>query len=275
MLPLIEQMALTIGLLHANQKGQPMQLELTGLNALVTGASKGIGLTIAQTLAQEGAHVTLVARDEKALATAAAKIADETGIKPDIVVADIATREGVERVAARSEPLDILVNNAGAIPPGDLATIDEDTWRTAWDLKVFGYINLTRAFAPRLSARGGVIVNVIGAGAETLSPDYICGAVGNAALVAFTRAYAKQFATMGGRIVGLNPGAVATERMQLFLKSRAAEALGDEGRAAELTAGLPYGRAATPQEVADAVAFLASRRSAYTNGTILSLHGGG
>ncbi|SDF49379.1 Short-chain dehydrogenase [Salipiger thiooxidans] len=251
-----------------------MDLNLAGLNALVTGASKGIGLAVARTLAQEGAQVTLVARDAGRLAAAAAQISEDTGVTPDIIAADLASREGVDLVAAHKGPLDILVNNAGAIPPGDLATIDEGTWRAAWDLKVFGYINLTRALAPRIAARGGVIVNVIGAGAETLSPDYICGAVGNAALVAFTRAYARQFAGMGGRIVGLNPGLVATERMQVFLRSRAAAELGDEGRAAGLTAGLPYGRAATPREVADAVAFLASPRSGYTNGTVVSVHGG-
>ncbi|EAQ10826.1 hypothetical protein BD830_10772 [Maritimibacter alkaliphilus HTCC2654] len=252
-----------------------MDLNLSGLNALVTGASKGIGLATARTLAQEGVQVTLVARDCDRLADAAAQIEGDTGLRPDVVAADLATREGVERVAARETPVDILVNNAGAIPPGDLASIDEDRWRAAWDLKVFGYINMTRALAPRIAERGGVIVNVIGAGGEALSADYICGAVGNAALMAFTRAYAKQFNSMGGRIVGLNPGLVATERMQVFLKSRAAAELGDEGRADELTRGLPYGRAADPQEVADAVAFLASPRSGYTNGTILSLHGGG
>ena len=252
-----------------------MQLDLTGLNAIVTGASKGIGFTTALTLAREGARVTLVARNADTLAEAAERIADKTGITPDTIAADLATSRSVEQLAAKSGPLDILVNNAGAIPPGDLQAIDEMTWRMAWDLKVFGYINLTRALGPRIADRNGVIVNVIGAGAESLSPDYICGAVGNAALVAFTRAYAKQFGAMGGRIVGLNPGPVATERMQLFLKARAADEFGDEGRAGELTASLPYARPASPQEIADAVAFLASPRSAYTNGTVLSIHGGG
>lgn len=252
-----------------------MQLDLTGLSALVTGGSQGIGFATALSLAREGANVTLVARNSERLALAAEKIGRETAMTPDTLVADLATHEGIARIAGRAEPVDILVNNAGAIPPGDLAAIDEITWRAAWDLKVFGYINLTRALAPGIAARKGVIINVIGAGAESLSPSYICGAVGNAALVAFTRAYAKQFATMGGRIVGLNPGAVATERMQLFLKARARDLLNDEGRAAEMSAKLPYGRPASPEEVADAVTFLASPRSAYTNGTVLSLHGGG
>ena len=252
-----------------------MQLDLAGLNAVVTGASKGIGYSTALTLSREGARVTLVARNADTLAEAAAQIAEETGTTPDTIAVDLATSVGVEQLAAQSGPLDILVNNAGAIPPGDLQAIDEKTWRMGWDLKVFGYINLTRALAPRIADRNGVIVNVIGAGAESLSPDYICGAVGNAALVAFTRAYAKQFRAMGGRIVGLNPGPVATERMQFFLKARAADEFGDEGRAAEVTASLPYARPASPQEIANAVAFLASSRSAYTNGTVLSIHGGG
>ena len=119
-----------------------MLLDLKGLNAIVTGASKGIGHATALTLAREGARVTLVARNANTLATAAAQIAGETGSTPDTVAADLATREGIDRLAQRSGPVDILVNNAGAIPPGDLQAIDENTWRTAWDLKVFGYINM-------------------------------------------------------------------------------------------------------------------------------------
>ena len=251
-----------------------MKCDHSNRHALITGGSGGIGLATAKALAEEGARITIVSRSVDRLAKAAHDIETETGTKPAVIAADLSTNAGIALVVAGSGPIDILVNNAGAIPPGDLAGIDDATWRSAWDLKVFGYINLTRAYAPQIAQSKGVIVNVIGAGAESLSPGYICGAVGNAALVAFTKAYAKQFAKMGGRIVGLNPGAVGTERMLLFLKQQARETLGDESRFAEMTADLPYGRSATPSEIADAVVFLASDRSAYTNGTVLSIHGG-
>lgn len=78
--------------------------------------------------------------------------------------------------------MDILVNNAGAIPPGTLLDVDEATWRAAWDLKVFGLINLTRALYRGIAARGGVVVNIIGSAAESFPADYIAGASGNAVL---------------------------------------------------------------------------------------------
>ena len=89
---------------------------------------------------------------------------------------------------ARDYPdIDILVNNAGAIPGGSLLNVDEATWRKAWDLKVFGYVNMCRAFYALMQKRKrGVIVNVVGNAADTHDPEYICGVAGNAALTAFT-----------------------------------------------------------------------------------------
>jgi 3-oxoacyl-[acyl-carrier protein] reductase len=252
-----------------------MDLELAGKTVLVTGASRGIGLATARAFAREGANLVLVARSVGDVEEAANRIAADYLVAASPYAYDLATDAEVCALNARLPPIDILVNNAGAIPPGDLAAIDDATWRQAWDLKVMGYISMTRALAKGIAARKGAIINVIGAGAETLDPAYICGAVGNAALVAFTRAYARQFSKMGGRIVGLNPGAVKTSRMELFLRARAREKFGDESRAPELVAQSPYGRFADPEEIADAIVFLASSRSGYTNGTILSIHGGG
>jgi NAD(P)-dependent dehydrogenase (short-subunit alcohol dehydrogenase family) len=170
--------------------------------------------------------------------------------------------------------LDLLFNNAGAIPPGGLQAVDDARWRAAWDLKVFGFISLARALYPKLAARGGVIVNIIGAAGETMPPDYIAGASGNAALMAFTRALGKSAPKDGVRVVGVNPGPVSTERLTSLLRVQAERELGDSDRWPELAASMPFGRFASAREVADAALFLASPRSAYTSAAILTIHGG-
>ena len=152
--------------------------------------------------------------------------------------------------------MDILVNNAGAIPPGTLLAVDSETWRRAWDLKVFGFISLTRALYAGLAARGGVVVNVIGAAGEKFPASYIAGAAGNAALMAFTRALGRASPADNLRVVGINPGATATERFEMLSRHRAEQQMGDAARAPELVRHLPFGRAALPEEIGHAVAFL-------------------
>jgi len=252
-----------------------MDLQLAGKRALITGGSKGIGRASARMLAEEGCDVTLVSRDATTLAEASAAIRATRQVAVRTIAADLTQQSEVERVAAETGEIDILVNNAGAIPPGAITGVGNETWRHAWDLKVFGYISLCRAVYPAMAARrAGVIVNVIGAAGEHFDPNYIAGSTGNAGLMAFTRALGKGAKRDGVRVVGINPGPVATQRMEMLMRARAAKELGDADRWRELTAGMAYGRPATPEEIAAAVAFLASPRSAYTNATILTIDGG-
>ena len=250
-----------------------MDLNLTGKRALITGASKGIGRATALRLAEEGCDVMLVARTPEILDEAAADIRARFQVAVTTLPADLSVQAEIERTAAWAGELDILVNNAGAIPPGDLVGVDDARWRDAWDLKVFGYIGMCRAFYPVLKARGGVIVNIIGAAGEWLDPGYIAGSTGNAALMAFTKTLGKGAQKDGMRAVGINPGPVATGRMESRLRGVAKEQFGDEDRWRELTKDMPYGRPAAPEEIAAAVAFLASPLSAYTTGTILTIDG--
>ena len=250
-----------------------MDLNLAGKRALITGASKGIGRAVASRLAEEGCDVVLVARTAEALEAAAADIRGRFQVSAQALPADLSRQTEVERVAGEAGEVDILVNCAGAIPSGDLLAIDDAKFRAAWDLKVFGYISMSRAFYEVLKARSGVIVNVIGAAGEWLDAGYIAGSTGNAALMAFTRALGKGAAKDGFRVVGINPGMTATDRMVTLLKARAAKELGDAERWPELTKTLPYGRPAKPEEISAAVAFLASPLSGYTSGTILTIDG--
>lgn len=253
-----------------------MDLHLAGRKALVTGASKGIGFAIARQLAAEHCRVVLVASDQTRLEAARQQLltsAPEADIA--IFAADVSRDETAERLAEAHGDADILVNNAGAIPQGDLQAVDQQRWRAAWDLKVFGYIGVARAFYARMAARrAGVIINIIGMGGERLDAQYITGAAGNAALMAFTRALGGASHRDGVRVVGINPGPVATDRMETRLRVNASRQLGDPERWRELTADMPFGRAGAPEEIAAATAFLASDRSAYTTGTILTIDGG-
>jgi NAD(P)-dependent dehydrogenase (short-subunit alcohol dehydrogenase family) len=247
-----------------------MDLHLRGKRALITGGSKGIGLATAALLAEEGCDLILVARNPADLAQAAQAQARH-GVAVRTIAADLSSTAEQGRVVAEAGSIDILVNNAGAIPPGDLLSLDAATWRSAWDLKVFGYIDLTRAFYPTLKARGGVVVNVIGSAGERAEPNYIAGSSGNAALMAFTRALGARSPRDGVRVVGINPGPVATDRIEMLLRAKAARTTGDAERWQDAFRDTAFGRAAQPEEIAAAVAFLASPRSSYTSGVILTM----
>jgi NAD(P)-dependent dehydrogenase (short-subunit alcohol dehydrogenase family) len=123
--------------------------------------------------------------------------------------------------------------------------------------------------------RQGVIVNILGAAGENPDFDYIAGSSGNASLMAFTRAMGGSSPRDGLRVVGINPGPVLTERLVTLTRQRAQARLGDAERWPELMRGHAFGRAAKPEEIAWMAAFLASEKSAYTTGSIITIDGGG
>ncbi len=252
-----------------------MNLGLEGRTALVTGASKGIGLGVAQALAAEGCHVHLVARTADALEAAARGIASRHQVQAHAHAMDLSGSAGLEALLDAVGTPDILVNNAGAIPGGDLETVDEATWRTAWDLKVFGYINMARACYARMRRRGsGVIVNVTGLAADRTDVNYVAGTTGNAGLNAFTKAVGSYSLEDGIRVLAVSPGATETDRMVTLMKTRARTQFDDESRWRELTRGLPMGRAASVEEVAAVVVFAASAPASYLSGIVINVDGG-
>jgi hypothetical protein len=252
-----------------------MDLKLAGKTALITGASKGIGRATANAMAEEGCNVVLVARTAADLKAAQAEIARKSNVRVDVFAADLSDSANVDKIAAAFPGIDILVNNAGAIPGGNLIEIDEKRWRAAWDLKVFGYINMCRAFYALMKKRGaGVIVNVIGAAAQTKDPEYICGVAGNASLAAFSQSLGSASVRDGVRVVALHPGPVATDRLVTLMRKKAQDQTGDPENWRDLVKPLPFGRAAQPEEIANAITFLASERSGYTSGSVVTIDAG-
>jgi NAD(P)-dependent dehydrogenase (short-subunit alcohol dehydrogenase family) len=178
-------------------------------------------------------------------------------------------------VLAAAGEVDILVNNAGAIPGGGLDAIDDARWRASWELKLFGYINLTRGVLARMQARrAGVIANIIGMAGAAPRAEYVAGSTANAALMAFTQAVGGRSPEHGVRVFGVNPSPTRSDRMDGMLRAQAAERLGDAERWMELTRQLPFGRMAEPQEVADLTVFGCSPRAGYLSGTVINLDGG-
>src|SRR5262245_183232 len=144
-----------------------MDLNLRGKRVLITGASKGIGAAAAEVFAEEGCDLHLAARSRDALEALAQRLRDKHQFRVSVQAVDLRMAGDIARLATAASEVDVLVNNAGDIPGGAIDKVDEATWRHAWELKVFGYINLTRHIYAAMKARGhGVIINDIGAAGE-------------------------------------------------------------------------------------------------------------
>jgi NAD(P)-dependent dehydrogenase (short-subunit alcohol dehydrogenase family) len=255
-----------------------MDLGLTGRRAIVTGASRGIGLACARGLAAEGAHVALVARSADDLAAAAATVGGTTITVPTDTTDDAAVRAMVERVVAELGGVDVLVNAAarpaGGSTPPSLAELTDDAVRTELDTKVLGYLRCARAVAPHMIAGGwGRIVNISGYNARRTGS--IAGTIRNVAVAALTANLADELGPHGITATVVHPGLTETERTPGMIADRMASTGRDEATVrGELAAGSSIGRLVTAEEVADVVVFLASPRAAAVTGDAVGAGGG-
>jgi NAD(P)-dependent dehydrogenase (short-subunit alcohol dehydrogenase family) len=252
-----------------------MDLKLTGKVAIVTGASRGIGRAIAQTLASEGMKLTLAARSKDQLDAVA------TSLKTDCLIQAVDLRNTdaaagvVEATMKKFGAIDVLVNNAGATKRGDFFELTDADWEDGFALKFFGAMRLSRAAWQSLVASRGCIVNIIGIGGRTGNADFTIGGSVNAALRLLTKALADRGVKDGVRINAINPGFIKTERLETRLKTFAQEhnipMSEAETQMAKATGVRRFGE---PSEVAAAVAFLASPASGYCHGSLLDIDGG-
>ena len=252
-----------------------MDLGLAGRRVLITGGSRGIGYAVAQGFLAEGCHVVIAARDQGRLDRAVTELSKSGPGRVEATSIDLAESGAAEKLAAACPETDILVNNAGAIPIGDIFEVDEARWRAAWDLKVFGYVNLTRAMYARMRGRPPkVIVNILGTGADKPQWRYACGTPANIALLGLTRALGGRSIDDGIRVVAVSPGAVETERWRAIHMQRAQERFGDPSRWRDVLLDQPQKRAARIEEVANVVVFLASDRASWVCGETVNVDGG-
>jgi 3-oxoacyl-[acyl-carrier protein] reductase len=252
-----------------------MDLNLKGRSALITGGSRGIGLGAARVLAQEGCNLHLASRTAADLEAARKQITDAFPVQVTCHALDLGTSDNAVKLARDCSGVDILINNAGAIPQGTITGLDEKTWRAAWDLKVFGFINLTREiYRVMCERKSGVIINVIGTAGARPTAAYIAGSMANASLMTMSNALGAESPGYGVRVVGVNPSATATDRGVMRWRNQAQKELGDAERWREMTKSFPFGRPATVEEVANVIAFLASDCASYVSGTVVAVDGG-
>ena len=252
-----------------------MDLQLKGRVAIVTGASQGIGEAIARTLSLEGMSLAVVARRREELERLASSLPTDCLVQATDLRATEAPGAVVAAVMARFGHLDLLVNNAGSAKRGDFLELTDDDWADGYALKFFGAMRLSRAAWPHLKASGGCIVNIAGMGGRTASAEFTIGGTVNAAMLNLTKALADRGVQDGVRVNAINPGLVVTDRLKARILQVAAEKGVDEEAAARQLAGtMRVARFGQPREIAEAVAFLASPRNGYCQGTLMDIDGG-
>lgn len=251
-----------------------MELGLKGKGVVVTGGSKGIGFACARAFLDEGARVGIVSRSRENIEQARAALPGVHGIAADLSDAGAAAG-AIAAMTAHLGAIDVLVNSAGAAkrtPPDELSP---QAYRAAMDAKYFSYVNAIDPVVKAMAERGsGVIVNVIGNGGKVASRVHIPGGAANAALMLVTAGLATAYAPRGVRVVAINPGGTETGRVAegLAAEARLAGIDVEEARRASV-ARIPLGRMASPEEIANAVLFLASGKASYITGVSISMDG--
>jgi 3-oxoacyl-[acyl-carrier protein] reductase len=241
-----------------------MDLGLSGRRALVCGSSRGLGFACANALVAEGVAVTLVSRSSTALADAAGRIEQATGMRPSVVAADVATPRGRELMMAEAPQRDILVTNAGGPPSKDFRDVSLSDWQASLDANFLSAAELIRMTTDGMIERGfGRIVNVTSLTVRMPVERLDLSNATRLALTGYVAGIACQVARNNVTINNLLPGTIATERIL---------ELGETAQ--KLIDKVPAGRAGTPEEFGAACAFLCSTQAAYITGQNLLLDGG-
>lgn len=227
-------------------------------HVIVAGGSRGIGAACAALFREQGDRVSVLSRGD------GVDLRD-----PD------AAEAAIRRLEAEHGPADVLVCTAGAARQAPLAELTAASLREGMDAKYFTYVHAIMPVISGMAARGrGVIVNVIGMGGKIASATHLPGGAANAALMLLTAGLGNAYAGQGVRVVGVNPGPVATDRFGMIVAARAAnEGITEAEARAKISAAFPAGRVPEAREVAEVVAFLASPAAGAINGTVIALDG--
>lgn len=246
--------------------------EFEGKVAIVTGGSRGIGLAVATMLAKRGATLVLVARDPVQLESSAKALSIQMGRNCVTVAGDASLRQtassAVDAAMAQFGRLDVLANIAGWYPTAHVEHTTDADFRTTIDANLTATFTMCRAALPMLRASNGTIVNMSSTAARFPTPGLAAYSAAKAGVEAFTRALAVE-AAPDVRVNALSAGPTMTETVRELMTSD------QTGAVQSVTANLPLGRLAEVHEIAEAVLFLASKRSAVITGQVLHANCGG
>jgi len=257
-----------------------MQLKLSGKVALVTAASKGLGLASALGLAREGCDLAICSRDEAAIAQVAEQIRQETGRRVLALAADVSRAEDVDRVLKATLEtyggVDILISNTGGPPTGLFMDMDDAAWQKAFDNLVMSAVRLSRGVIPAMRARGGGRILYITSGAvkQPVSGLVLSNSL-RAAVTGMMKTLSSQVARDKITVNCVAPGRIDTERVR-WLDADTATRTGREASAVKAgwEAQIPTGRYGTSEEFGNAIVFLASEAASYITGVTLGVDGG-
>jgi NAD(P)-dependent dehydrogenase (short-subunit alcohol dehydrogenase family) len=255
-----------------------MNLDLTGKHILITGGSRGIGLACARVFLAEGARVSLIGRNREHLDTAIAQLKAEghaaEGYEADLTGAEAALA-AVNAAWQAGGPIDVLVNSAGAALRTPFHELAPPTWEAAMRAKFFTYVNVMDPLIKRMAERGtGSIVNIVGMGGKVATLTHLAGGAANAALMLASAGLAAAYGPRGVRVNAVNPAMTLTDRMAEGIAADARlRGISEEEVLRQAQARMPLGRLALPEDIANAVVFLASPRASYVSGAILSMDG--
>ncbi len=259
-----------------------MDLGLNGRVALVTAASRGLGLASAKALAAEGASVVICARGPQQLEIARREVeaAAASGARVEAIALDVAVAEAPKQLVGiareRFGQLDVLVTNAGGPPPGGFETVGDAEWERAFQLTLMSVVRLVREALPLLRASGqGRIVNLVSTSVKQPIDNLLLSNALRAAVIGLAKTLSRE---VGGSAITVNnvlPGIILTDRQRELRGAEAARrGISFEQAIAEAGRGVPLGRIGRPEEVGALVAFLASAPAAYITGTSIQVDGG-
>ncbi|KFC70093.1 putative short-chain reductase/dehydrogenase [Bosea sp. LC85] len=256
-----------------------MDLGINGKRALVLGASRGLGATIARTLAAEGVTVIAAARNQDALSAWIGELPAEQRSRVVAAKLDLADIASIDALADRliaEGGVDILIGNSGGPPPGEARDAKRQDWLMHFEAMAANLFHVAQRLLPGMTERGwGRIVTIVSSGVEQPIPRLALSNGVRAAVVGWSKTLASEVAAQGVTVNVVLPGRIHTERVDQLDDAAATRAGATKDAITKASiATIPTGRYGKPQEFADVVAFLASERASYVTGAKIRVDGG-